>query len=94
MAKIVWNLFTIRQGKPNVTQKGNKNAMKRDLQLYATILYGRQMGFKNITASFYFLKKDTDTLTWNLNEQSFFGSGNIVSLERDTWETLLKLILT
>ena len=72
-----------KTGKPNVTQKGNKNAMKRDLQLYATILYGRQMGFKNITASFYFLKKDTDTQTWNLNEQSFFGSGNIVSLEGD-----------
>lgn len=68
-------------GKPTVTSKGDKNKLKRDLQLYALILYGRMHGFTSISANFYFLKKGTDKGKWSLNDQFFFGGGdNIVSM--------------
>ena len=69
-------------GKPTVTQRGNKNRFARDLQLYAAVLYGREVGFKNITASLYFLRKGSDTSNWGNNEIYFFGGGgNIVSIQ-------------
>lgn len=72
---------TFNIGKPNVTSRGNKNAIIRDLRLYAMILYARNAGFKKITASFYFLKKNSDSKNWAACEQSFFGGGgNIVSM--------------
>lgn len=69
-------------GKPHVTQSGDKNQFQRDLQLYSLIKYGRDQGFNNITASFYFLKKDNDTTIWAKNEPYFFGGGggNIVNM--------------
>ena len=74
-------LVQIRIGKPDVTSKGTKNALIRDLRLYAMIQYGRNAGFKKITASLYFLKKSNDTSNWLQCEQNFFGGGgNIVSL--------------
>lgn len=78
-------------GRPNITQSGNKNAIKRDMQLYSMILYGRKLGFKNVTASFYFLKKDNDRTTWSRNEPYFFGGGgsivNMQSLQAEDEET-------
>ena len=70
-------------GKPSVTQSGDKNKIKRDLQLYAAVLYGRQLGFKNIKASFYYLAKKTDSSAdWASCDTNFFGSegGNIITL--------------
>lgn len=76
------DLVYFKIGKPNVSQKGEKNKFKRDLQLYATILYGRKLGFKNIRASFYFLKKNTDNSSnKSVNDVNFFGDGgNIVTM--------------
>lgn len=75
-------LVIYKVGKPTMTQTGRGNAFQRDLQLYAMQLYGRQLGFKNITASFYFLRKDTDTSYWNQCEQNFFGNGgNIIQIK-------------
>lgn len=74
-------LVLYKIGKPNVSQKGDKNKLKRDLQLYSMVLYGRELGFKNITASFYFLRKDTDGSNKAQNEAYFFGGGgNIVNM--------------
>lgn len=72
-------------GKPDVTKKGAKNALLRDLRLYAMVKYARQGGFKNITASMYFLRKSSDTNNWAQCEQFFFGGGgNVVSMT-DVW---------
>lgn len=74
-------LIIFKVGKPTMTQTGRGNAFQRDMQLYALQLYGRELGFKNITASFYFLRKSTDTSYWNQCEQNFFGSGdNIIQI--------------
>ena len=71
-----------KNSKPKFTQTGRKNDFNRDIQLYATILYGRQLGFENITASFYFLKMAGDSGTWSCCPQTFFGNGsdNIVQM--------------
>ena len=74
-------LVQLRIGKPDVTSRGAKNALIRDLRLYAMIKYGREAGFKKITASMYFLKKSSDSSNWAQCEQNFFGGGgNIVSM--------------
>ena len=74
-------LVIFKVGKPTMTQTGRGNAFQRDMQLYALQLYGRELGFKNITSSFYFLRKSSDTSYWNQCEQSFFGSGdNIIQI--------------
>ena len=74
-------LVIFKIGKPTMTQTGRGNAFQRDLQLYAMVLYGRQLGFKNITASIYFLKKTSDSGCWNQCQQSFFGGGdNIIQV--------------
>ena len=75
-------LVVFKAGKPTMTRTGRGNAFQRDLQLYAMQLYGRQLGYKNITASFYFLRKDTDAPYWNKCEQNFFGNGgNVIQLK-------------
>lgn len=78
--QITLALFKI--GKPNgMTQTGRNNDFARDLQLYSMILYGRALGYKNITACFYFLRKDSDTTNWSTCEQNFFGGGgNIIQM--------------
>ena len=71
----------LRIGKPDITKKGTKNALIRDLRLYAMVKYARLGGFKKITASIYFLRKSSDSNNWIECEQSFFGGGgNVVSL--------------
>jgi hypothetical protein len=74
-------LIIFKIGKPTTTQKGRGNAFQRDMQLYAMILYGRQLGYSNITASFYYLKKTGETEDWSSCDQNFFGGGgNIVQI--------------
>lgn len=74
-------LVIFKVGKPSMTQTGRGNAFQRDMQFYALQLYGRELGYKNITASFYFLRKTSDSSYWNQCEQNFFGSGdNIIQI--------------
>ena len=74
-------LVIFKVGKPSMTQTGRGNAFQRDMQLYALQLYGRELGFKNITSSFYFLRKSSDTSYWNQCEQNYFGGGdNIIQI--------------
>ena len=94
-------LVIFKVGKPSMTQTGRGNAFQRDLQLYALQLYGRELGFTNITSSFYFLRKSSDTSYWNQCEQNFFGSGdNIIKItdlydgaENELDKRMLPLIL-
>lgn len=72
-------------GKPTVTQTGKSGAYSRDMQLYSMILAARQLGFKNITASFYFLKKTSDSSNWGLCDQNFFGGGGNIVTMSDLW---------
>lgn len=75
----------LRIGKPDVTSRGTKNALLRDLRLYAMVKYARLAGFKNITASMYFLRKSSDTNNWAQCEQFFFGGGGNVVSVTDVW---------
>lgn len=80
------DIVLIKIGRPDVTRKGSKSKIARDLQLYAMIKYARMLGFKNITASFYFLTKPSDTSNWSTNEPIFFNGGsNVVSMS-DIWD--------
>lgn len=80
------DIVMIKIGRPNVSKKGDKAKMARSLQLYAMIKYARMLGYKNITASFYFLTKNDDTNNWLTNDPLFFtGDSNIVSMS-DLWD--------
>lgn len=80
------DIVLIKIGRPNVSKKGDKAKMARSLQLYAMIKYARMLGYKNITASFYFLTKSDDTNNWSTNDPLFFtGDSNIVSMS-DLWD--------
>lgn len=80
------DIVLIKIGRPNVTKKGDKGKLARSLQLYAMIKYARMLGYKNITASFYFLTKSDDTNNWLTNDPLFFtGDSNIVSMS-DLWD--------
>ena len=80
------DIVLIKIGRPNVTKKGDKGKLARSLQLYAMIKYARMLGYKNITASFYFLTKSNDTNNWLTNDPLFFtGDSNIVSMS-DLWD--------
>lgn len=80
------DIVLIKIGRPNVTKKGDKGKLARSLQLYAMIKYARMLGYKNITASFYFLTKSNDTNNWLSNDPLFFtGDSNIVSMS-DLWD--------
>ncbi len=78
-------LVIFKVGKPTMTQTGRNNAFQRDMLLYAMILYGRMLGFKNVTASIYFLKKTSDTGSWNQCSQSFFGEGDNIVQKTDLY---------
>ena len=79
-------LVQLKIGKPEFTSRGTQNMVVRDLRLYGMIQYARQAGFKDITASFYYLRKNTDTTNWATCEQNFFGGGgNVISLH-DVYE--------
>lgn len=80
------DIVLIKIGRPNVSKKGDKAKLARSLQLYAMIKYARMLGYKNITASFYFLTKSNDTNNWLTNDPLFFtGDSNIVSMS-DLWD--------
>lgn len=80
------DIVLIKIGRPNVSKKGEKSKLARSLQLYAMIKYARMLGYKNITASFYFLTKSDDTNNWLTNDPLFFtGDSNIVSMS-DLWD--------
>lgn len=80
------DIILIKIGRPNVSKKGDKSKLARSLQLYAMIKYARMLGYKNITASFYFLTKSNDTNNWLTNDPLFFtGDSNIVSMS-DLWD--------
>lgn len=72
-------LVFIRNSKPTISNRSKSDGFERDMQLYAAILYGRQLGYKNITASIYFLKKKTDTSLWSGCQQEFNGD-NIIRM--------------
>lgn len=66
--------------KPTYTRTGKNLAFDRDMQLYEMVLYARKLGYKNITASLYFLKKASDTSKWAACEQEFFEGTNIIRM--------------
>lgn len=76
-------LIFFKNSKPKFSQTGRKNEFNRDVQLFAAVLYGRQLGYKYITASFYFLKFASDSGAWAGCRQGFFnnGSDNVVEME-------------
>lgn len=81
-----------RAGKPSVKAKGRKldGGPKTCLELYFMILYGRNLVKKgevrNIRASYYFLRKDTDKRDAPWDGDFFSGSGgNVVFLEDDPY---------
>ena len=53
----------------------------RDLQLYAMLLAGRQMGFKKVKASFYHLVKSSDGMARRACDPGFFGGDNVITME-------------
>lgn len=74
-------LVRFKRRKPEFTENATGDTFARDMQLYAMILYGRALGYKNVTASIYYLRKTTDRNDWYSCDQSFFGDGgNVVSL--------------
>lgn len=81
-------LVLYRVGKPNVTQNGRKQdgSVKNCLELYFLLKYARTMvpvgKTYTIKASYYFMRKTTDTSTGVFDEDFFSGSGgNVVTLE-------------
>ena len=73
-------------GRPEFTKRGtSKRAIIRDLSLYALVRYARELGFKYITASYYYLTKTSDVDNWNQCIQSFFGTGDNVLSMTDIW---------
>lgn len=81
-----------RAGKPSVKAKGRKldGGPMTCLELYFMVLYGRNLVKKgevrNIRASYYFLRKDTDKRDAPWDGDFFSGSGgNVVFLEDDPY---------
>lgn len=72
--------------KPDMTMTGSENAFERDIQLDSLILYGRQLGYKKITAAYYYLRKENDHIGQNLKcEPYFFGGGKNVVQKTDEY---------
>lgn len=77
-----------RLGKPTVTQKGKKQdaSVNNCLELYFLLKYARTLVPKGSTwtvkASYYFMRKNTDTAT-DFTDMDFFSGngGNVVTLE-------------
>jgi superfamily I DNA/RNA helicase len=77
-------LVIIKIGKPTMAQKNKKGKedVIKDLKLYSMCLYGRKLGFSNIKASVYFMKKSTDNNKQMYFDPDFFGTGgNVISME-------------
>lgn len=77
-----------KAGKPNIAQKGRKTdaSANNSLELYFLLCYARTLlqpgETKIIKASYYFLRKDTDTKTNGWDPEFFSGKGgNVVTLE-------------
>ena len=68
----------IKNGKP-FSDNPRKPVAIEMMLLYATIKMAQQKGYKNIKASYYFLKKSEDVSTWAQCSTNFFGS-NIIQL--------------
>lgn len=73
------DLVVYKIGKATMTQSGEKGAFERDLKLYAMVLYGRLLGYRQITASLYYLRKNLDG-TPGADPSFFGGGGNILTL--------------
>ena len=79
-----------RLGKPTVTQKGRKQdaSVNNCLELYFLLRYARTLvpaGIWKVKASYYFMRKTTDTAD-TLSDMDFFSGngGNVVTLE-EVW---------
>ena len=82
-------LVIYRVGKPDITMNGKKRdaSVEKCLELYFLLQYGRSLipkgKYQNVTASYYFLRKNTDShqKPW---DDDFFSEkgGNIVFLEQ------------
>lgn len=77
-----------RAGKPNVTMNGKKQdaSVNNCIELYFMILYGRKLipagETRNVRASYYFLRKNTDKSEVIIDNDFFSGDGgNVVYLE-------------
>ncbi len=79
-------LIWIKTGKSTYTNGHSQKSNERELQLWAGIKYGRQLGGKNIKASYYYLRKTTDYEDWARNDPSFFGNGGNVVRITDLYE--------
>lgn len=83
-------LVLYRSGKPTVTQKGKKQdaSVKNCLELYFLLKYARTMvpdgEYRTVKASYYFMRKTTDT-SGCLSDMDFFSEkgGNVVTLEEE-----------
>lgn len=83
-------LVLYRSGKPTVTQKGRKQdaSVKNCLELYFLLKYARTMvpdgEYRTVKASYYFMRKSTDTSGY-LSDMDFFSGkgGNVVTLEEE-----------
>lgn len=73
-------------GKADFTRTGKKNALVRDFSLFSLVKYARELGFKYITASYYYLRKTYDSSDWSQNDPVFFGRGDNVISMTDIWE--------
>ena len=83
-------LVLYRSGKPTVTQRGKKQdaSVNNCLELYFLLKYARTMvpegAHWKVNASYYFMRKTTDTSD-SLVDQNFFSGngGNVVTLEEE-----------
>lgn len=82
-AEAVW--YKTRQNKA-WSQTPKKPTFDRFMQLYAGVLYLRELGYKNIKASYYFLEKKSDRPNWYDCDQSFFGDTDNIITTSDIWE--------
>lgn len=69
----------IRNSKPFALKNPRKEIPMEMLTLYSAVLLARKKGYKNIKASYYFLKKSDDTSVWAYCPTQFFGS-NIITI--------------
>lgn len=71
-------LVYIDPGKAYLTNKGKKDKAQREVMMYATMLYARQLGFSGATVSIYFMKKEEDRN--GQLDPDFYGR-NVVSMK-------------
>lgn len=88
-------------GKPNITQTGRKLdfSVNHNLELYAMLCYASKLAFTydidTVKASYYFLRKDSDSYQKNIFEPCFYNNNgkdkNIVTLEYSSEEQKIYL---